>query len=282
MGAPPLAALGLLGAASAAPAAASTAASTVSSNWSGYVAAPAAGSHFSSVSGSWVQPAATCRAGRESYSAAWVGLGGDSEDANALEQTGTDADCTRSGRAVYSAWYELIPAGPVKVPLKVHAGDQMTASVTVRGHGVTLRLRDLTTGARYTTTRRASAIDTSSAEWIVEAPSVCFGAGSCSTLPLTDFGSIVFSLASATVAAHTGPIDDPAWSATALQLLQDPSRTTPAPGRLGRTAPAGVISAIPSAVQSAEGAFTIAWREASAQTEAPTGPTLPGFGGAEG
>ena len=39
-------------------------------------------------------------AGRESYSAVWVGLGGYSENASALEQIGTDADCSRSGAAV--------------------------------------------------------------------------------------------------------------------------------------------------------------------------------------
>jgi hypothetical protein len=275
-GAPALAALTLLGAAGAAPAGAAMG----SSNWAGYVASPAATSRFRSVSGSWTQPVAACSVGRETYSATWVGLGGDSEDARALEQTGTDADCTRSGHATYSAWYELIPAGPVKVPLKVHPGDAMTASVTAHGHDVTLRLRDVTTGARYSVTRRAGRVDVSSAEWIVEAPSVCLGARLCSTLPLTDFGSVAFSFASATVGAHTGPASEPAWSATALELRQSAVRTVSAPGRSGRAAPAALISAAPSALGSADGAFTVTWAEAGAEPETP-GPTLPGFGGAE-
>jgi hypothetical protein len=72
---------------------------SVSSNWAGYLATHAAGSPsgFSSVAGSWREPSITCSAGREGYSAVWVGLGGDREDANALEQAGTDADCSRSG-----------------------------------------------------------------------------------------------------------------------------------------------------------------------------------------
>jgi Peptidase A4 family len=270
LGALPLAALGLLGVANAAPAGAAT----VSSNWAGYVASPASGSRFGSVSGSWTEPAATCSAGRETYSAAWVGLGGDSEGARALEQTGTDADCTRGGRAVYSAWYELIPAGPVKVALKVHPGDTMTASVTVRGRDVTLRLRDLTTGARYSATRKVSSVDTSSAEWIVEAPSVCSATGVCGPLALTDFGTVAFSLATATAAAHTGPADDPAWSAGALELRQNALRRLA--GRFGHSSATGTISAIPSALTSETGAFTVAWEEASAQSEQPAGPTLPG------
>src|ERR1039458_4095296 len=81
-----------------APASAGAAVS-VSSNWAGYVALPSAsvGSRFSSVSGSWTQPSATCSAGREAYSAVWVGLGGYRENARSLEQIGTGADCTRSG-----------------------------------------------------------------------------------------------------------------------------------------------------------------------------------------
>jgi len=45
--------------------ASANAAVSVSSNWAGYVAVPSVsvGSRFSSVSGSWTQPSATCSAG---------------------------------------------------------------------------------------------------------------------------------------------------------------------------------------------------------------------------
>src|SRR6476646_1825620 len=80
------------------------AASTVSSNWGGYVALPAGGAQqgFRSVSGSWRVPRVSCSAGLDTYSAAWVGLGGYRKSSNALEQIGTDADCSRSGRTHYA------------------------------------------------------------------------------------------------------------------------------------------------------------------------------------
>ena len=208
----------------------------VSANWAGYLAQPSAsaGAPFSSVSGSWRQPSATCSGGRETYSAVWVGLGGYNQDATALEQIGTDADCTRSGRARYTSWYELLPAAPVNLTLEVHPGDEMVASVTVKGHGVTLRVRDLTTGARFSRTERSSVLDTSSAEWIVEAPSICASSAACETLPLTDFGTVAFSAATATAAAHTGTITDPDWAATALELQQ--SAVTSVAGQPGTRA----------------------------------------------
>ncbi len=260
----------LIGAA-ATPAFATTA---VSSNWAGYVAAPsrAVGSHFSSVSGSWVQPSATCVKGTESYSAVWVGLGGASEGSKALEQVGTDADCSRSGRPVYSSWFELLPAEAVDVRMTVHPGDRITASATVRVHDATLRLRDLTTGARFTITRRTPHIDVSSADWIVEAPSVCLGPGPCRTFALTDFGDVAFSSASATAAAHTGPIADPDWSATALELRQGSHQA----GRRSTVAvggPAdGLIVAAPSAASGPEGAFGVRWQEQVVQGERVAGP----------
>jgi Peptidase A4 family len=181
--------------------ASANAAASVSSNWAGYAVVPSAGgrSAFSSISGSWTVPAATCSNRGDTYSAAWVGLGGFRESSQALEQIGTDADCSGSGGAVYSAWYELVPAAPVALKLKVHAGDAMAASATAKGHGVTLRIRDLSTGKIFTRTRRVSRIDSSSAEWIVEAPSVCVTTNICRTLTLTDFGSVAFSDLSATV-----------------------------------------------------------------------------------
>jgi hypothetical protein len=61
---------------------------SVSQNWAGYVAG---GTQFSSVSGSWVQPAAKCGTG-QTYSAFWVGLGGSGDRSSSLEQTGTQSD----------------------------------------------------------------------------------------------------------------------------------------------------------------------------------------------
>ena len=106
------------------PAPAALAASAISSNWAGYVVARATGKRLRSVSGTWIEPAVNCTAGHTSYSAVWVGLGGYSQNANSLEQIGTDSDCTHAGHAVYSSWVELLPAAPVALTVKVHPGDR--------------------------------------------------------------------------------------------------------------------------------------------------------------
>ena len=78
-----------------------SAATSVSSNWSGYAVS---GATYKTVTGTWVQPAASCSTtSSTTASAFWIGLGGDSESSNALEQAGTEADCT-GGTASYSAW----------------------------------------------------------------------------------------------------------------------------------------------------------------------------------
>ena len=89
-----------------------SAGTAVSSNWSGYAVS---GATFATVSGAWTQPAADCSSASSiTASAFWVGLGGNSETSNALEQTGTEADCNADGNATYSAWYELVPAASVQ------------------------------------------------------------------------------------------------------------------------------------------------------------------------
>jgi hypothetical protein len=256
-------------------------AASVSANWAGYVARPAAhgGLRFTSVSGAWRQPGATCDSGKETDSAVWVGLGGYSEASRGLEQVGTDADCTRSGAAVYSSWFELLPAEPVNLKLAAHPGDEMVASVTIERHDATLRIRDLTTGGHFSVTKHTGNIDASSAEWIVEAPSECVNSATCSVLPLTDFGQVLFSSATAIAGAHTGEISDPHWSETALEL-QQPTFSS-ARGRAGaRVAPTRTLTAaVPSTSVGTDGGFSVSWQQQSAQPERPSPATLPGFGG---
>src|SRR5581483_1967611 len=147
----------------------------VSQNWAGYVAG---GTQFSSVSGSWVQPSARCGSG-QTYSAFWVGLGGSGDQSSALEQTGTQADCGADGSTDYYAWYELVPAAPVKLDLSIHPGDKIDAKVSVSGTNITVSMTDQTTGQSTTKSLQMDNPDTSSAEWIAEAPSACDGSGSC-------------------------------------------------------------------------------------------------------
>jgi Peptidase A4 family len=254
------------------------AATAVSTNWAGYVAVPASsGAGLSSVSGSWQQPAASCTAGRATYSAEWVGLGGYHESARSLEQIGTDADCTRAGHPRYSTWFELLPGAPVDLTLKVHPGDQVAASVTVRGNHVTLRMRDLSTGARFATTVRTASIDASSAEWIVEAPSACSSASRCRTLPLADFGVVSFSSATATARGQTAAIGDPSWASTELELRQGVYDVVASRNEAPPEATSTLVLATPSPAVS--GAFSVRWQEQAVASQAPSGPTLPGFAG---
>src|SRR5947209_18951858 len=112
-----LAAAGLLGSGLAGGPAAAEAAtrSATSSNWAGY-AVSRSGVRYRHVSGTWVQPPVDCSASSgRSYSAMWVGLGGLSGGSQALEQNGTEADCSR-GSPGYSAWYQLGPEAPVRRP----------------------------------------------------------------------------------------------------------------------------------------------------------------------
>jgi hypothetical protein len=188
-----------------------------SENWAGYVAASNVGNgQFSSVSGNWVVPTVSSSAGH-GYSAFWVGLGGSSNQSQALEQVGTSADTT-GGQTQYYAWYELVPAPETRLDLAVHPGDHMTGKVSVNGSTVTFSLADETTGQSATKQLQMSNPDTSSAEWIAEAPSSVSQDGSYQTLPLADFGKVTFTNAYATSNGHTGSISDPNWSLQQVQL----------------------------------------------------------------
>jgi hypothetical protein len=198
-------------------------AAAASSNWAGYAVT---GSTFTDVKGSWVQPAVTCAAAGSTYSAFWVGLGGFDGSSTGLEQTGTESDCV-DGRPVYAAWYELLPAVSVRVPMTVSPGDTMSAEVSVDGAVATLTIADMTTGATFTTQQTPSALDTSSAEWIAEAPSRCFRSR-CLPLQLANFGTVQFSGSSTTANGHVGTISDASWAASSIELAGDAGNAEPA------------------------------------------------------
>jgi hypothetical protein len=201
-----------------------------SDNWAGYAVTATSG--LRAVSGSWSAPQVACDQPFPTYSAFWVGLGGLKRRSSAIEQIGTEADCTAGGHPRTFAWYELFPAPPVRLGLAVHQGDQLTATVAVRGRGVTLRLHNLTTGSRFTRTVAMRAPDTTSADWIAEAPSGCDRHGNCEVLPLTDFGTMTFAGATATPeVGRAGTILDPAFSRTKLTLAAgEPPLGPPPPG----------------------------------------------------
>lgn len=217
-------------------------AAAASSNWAGYAVT---GSTFTDVKGTWVQPAVTCPSFTPTYSAFWVGLGGFSSGSSALEQTGTESNCI-DGRPVYDAWYELLPDGSVRVPMEVSPGDTMSAEVSVDGSSVTLTITDATTGETFTTQQTPAQLDTSSAEWIAEAPSRCIGSY-CFGLRLADFGTVQFSGSSTTANGHVGTISDASWSASSIEL--DGSAGTAEPAELSPDGTTFSVAVVQSQVQ---------------------------------
>jgi hypothetical protein len=195
----------------------------VSPNWSGYLAAgtsahPVA---YSTVSGTWTVPTATCRAkdNAGSFSTIWVGLGGYTTKDS--EMVGTDQNCGGSDKPVYYAWYELEPYISYDVPKAyvVMPGDTMTGEVqSLSIRVVKLQIQDVSRGWTFTRDIDFGLQDTSTAEWIAESPASCrFYV--CSQANLTNFGSATFSGISATGNGATGNLSDPDWNVTPIQLV---------------------------------------------------------------
>jgi hypothetical protein len=256
--------LGVIGTASAQADTAAT-----STNWAGY-AATKPGLSFRRVAATWVQPTVSCAPGQQGFSANWVGLGGYHRTSTALEQIGTEADCSASGKAVYSAWYELVPDTSKAVSMTVRAGDKMSASVAVRGHSVHVRLANRTRGTLFDKTLSAAAVDTTSADWIVEAPAVCRGGagGFCRVTPLANFATTGFTSATATTTGgHTGKIADPAWSRAAITLGADGGR------EFAGAAPTTTSgNAAPSPLAATGDGFLVTYQPADSSAQAPPLP----------
>ena len=245
---------------------AAAAGAAVSTNWAGYVSKghdPSA--RFRRVVGSWTQPAASC-ARAVAYSAFWVGLGGYSAGAR-LEQTGTEADCTKSGRPRYAAWYEFFPNPPVSAGLAVRPGDVIAASVTTNRTGVAVHLRDLTTGRHFSKQMYMHNPGASTAEWIAEAPSEC-GNDGCHTLPLTNFGAVSFAGAAAELRGYVAGIVSARWTALAVELEGDFAGFTAGSGPT-------FASAAPSPLTSSASAFSVTWKQVSAPAPSSTEPIGP-------
>ncbi|MCX4746369.1 G1 family endopeptidase [Kitasatospora sp. NBC_01287] len=134
------------------------------SNWGGYVAQ---GSGLKSISGSWTMPTVQCNTTNDLF-APWIGI--DGYGSQTVEQTGVQADCS-SGRAVYSAWYEMYPASPVYWSNPVSAGDTFNASVVSTTKGsYTITLTDVTKGWTKTTKQTLRSAQNVSAEAVIESP----------------------------------------------------------------------------------------------------------------
>jgi hypothetical protein len=204
---------------------------STASSWAGYVVR-AGGRAFTEVGGTWAEPRIVCNR-PQSSAAFWVGIGGAERDSRALEQIGTSADCSESASPWYSAWYQLVPAAPVDIPIVIRPGDLVSARLTLRGRTVDLEFQNRTTGASFATEVIASSLETDSAEWIAEAPATCFTLD-CTPLPLADFARVVFSNAQASAGSLHGSITAAAWTTQPIEMSPRGRALRVVPTRLSR------------------------------------------------
>ncbi len=154
---------------SQAPTAPSSSTPRYSTNWSGY--AVTSSSTFKSVSTTYVQPAVSCRVAG-AVSVFWVGLDGWND--GTVEQDGTGVLCQGS-TPVYFAWWEMYPTNAIQPTMLVSAGDRIRDSVHYDRGQYILTVEDLTDHVVHTnvaTCGRGLTCARSSAEWIVERPTV--------------------------------------------------------------------------------------------------------------
>ena len=203
----------------------------VTPNWSGYVAtspaAPTNNHYFTSATGTWTVPPADCRSGKGAASSTvWVGLGG--YVTRDQEEVGTDSNCTAKGKPMYYAWFELVPYRSYRTFPTIHdnvvPGDTITGLVKIISPTlVELRLQDRTRHWSFMRKITYSSQDTSTADWVVEAPADCIGY-LCHEANLANFGKVTMRDIKATAKGSTGTLTDPHWNVLAIKLV--PSKLT--------------------------------------------------------
>jgi len=174
-----------------------------SPNWSGYCVVSDLNTpqpQVTSVSASWTVPTVEVSMGN-SYSAAWIGVGGQYDDT--LIQVGTEQDSI-NGKATYSALYELLPSYAVTIDsISISPGDKITASISLTNKTANtwlIEINDVTEGQSFNKSL-VYASSMLSAEWIVEAPTLMNRIAT-----LANFGQITFTDCKATIAGETGTI----------------------------------------------------------------------------
>ena len=152
--------------------------------------------------GTWTVPTAVQhRKGEAESSSAWIGIGGGCVDAsctvtdNTLIQAGTEQDVNANGRALYSAWWEIIPAPSLTIDgFAVHPGDRIKALISeaVADSNVwTIDMKNLMTGATFSQTVPYPSTH-ATAEWIVETP-LLIGTDGTGLSAMPGLGSVKFT-----------------------------------------------------------------------------------------
>ena len=205
-----------------------------SGNWSGYADT---GSGYSSVTGKWTEPTATCTS-TTSLAAFWVGL--DGFNSSSVEQDGTLIECYRS-TAYYYTWWEMYPSNAIQVVgSTLRPGDSITASVVRSGNSYALKVTDASRSGDNVSTTQSCSCSNSSAEWIAEAPS-----GSSGVEPLSHFST--WSLSSATVATTSKSGVISSFTDDEITLVDS----------------SGNVEAQPSALNSSGNAFSVTWKRST-------------------
>jgi hypothetical protein len=172
---------------------------TQSDNWSGY---DLTSGGYTAITGCWTVPSVAPTAW-PTYSSTWIGIGGglgDGTDQN-LIQTGTEQDWSSTSglapySAEYSAWWEILPANAITIPMTITPGDVMCASITKGPPSEwTISLTDQTTLASFNEQQKFSGAG-ETAEWIVEAPFSSTRYYTCGPCTLANFGHVTFDRAS--------------------------------------------------------------------------------------
>jgi hypothetical protein len=177
--------------------------------WSGYAVTGKPGS-VTDVKGSWIIPTLKCNGTSTAKSAVFVGIDGDQDGNETVQQIGTQSDCV-DGVSIPLAFWEFYPDKAIPIDMDVHSGDRISARVICNPatKNCTLRLTDQRLRKKFSKTGRASKgkPQLSSAEWIVEL---------LDPYPLADFGEVLFGQANtlvkdtcvATIGGQTKSIKD--------------------------------------------------------------------------
>src|SRR5262249_44001899 len=158
---------------------------------------------------------------------------------------------------------EVVPYPAYSIDLDVRPGDRITGSVDVLARAVRLEVVNRTRHWTFARTISWPSPDTSSAEWIVEAPGICVRFA-CSPKPLADFGSVTTPGIAATGNSFRGALSDPAWQVIRIRLVpRTHSFTLDSTGEgeaaAGRTPHVRTLTAgsVPGALSAGGTAFTV-------------------------
>lgn len=175
-----------------------------SGNWSGYAVE---GGPFGEATGSFFVPSAIASGCGEELDQ-WVGIDG-AHDQDLIQagigESSTDPSTgqCRRGRLWLDAWWEVLPGASRPVPMAVHAGDLMYIAISAQARPRwEIGIKDQTTGQAFSISVPYAGPATS-AEWVIEAPTVF-----SSTVPLVPYDKAAFAGLKA-----TGPVEllDEIW-----------------------------------------------------------------------